>query len=103
MFSVKPLTAAPGSRVKVSGVKFSGCPTQGSKAKPTPVLTVKVGMDMVSRARPADLTLRSVAGAAGGFGCYLIAGAIGLATDGVGLASAGLCGAAGTAVPSPTR
>ena len=49
MFSVKPLTAAPGSKVTVSGVNFSGCPAQGSKAKPTPVLTVKVGVETASK------------------------------------------------------
>ena len=47
MFSVKPLTAAPGSKVTVSGVNFSGCPAQGSKAKP--VLTVKVGVETASK------------------------------------------------------
>ncbi len=44
MLSVTPLTVTPGSKVMVSGVNFSGCPAQGSKAKPTPVLTVKIAV-----------------------------------------------------------
>ncbi len=44
VLSVTPLTVTPGSKVMVSGVNFSGCPAQGSKAKPTPVLTVKIAV-----------------------------------------------------------
>ena len=49
VFSVSPLKASPGSKVTVSGVNFSGCKAQGSSATPTPVLTVKVGVETASK------------------------------------------------------
>jgi hypothetical protein len=49
VFSVSPLTAKPGTKVTVSGVNFSGCSAQGSTAKPTPVLTVQVGVESASK------------------------------------------------------
>jgi len=49
VFSVSPLRASPGTKVTVSGVNFSGCAAQGNKAKPTPVLTVQVGVQSASK------------------------------------------------------
>jgi len=49
VFSVSPLRASPGSKVTVSGVNFSGCAAQGNTAKPTPVLTVQVGVEAASK------------------------------------------------------
>ena len=49
VFSVSPLKAAPGTTVTVSGKNFSGCAAQGNTAKPTPVLTVQVGVESASK------------------------------------------------------
>lgn len=49
VFSVAPLKAKPGSKVTVSGLNFSGCPAQGNTTKPTPVLTVKIGVESASK------------------------------------------------------
>lgn len=49
VFSVSPLQASPGSKVTVSGVNFSGCAAQGNKAKPTPVLTVQIGVQSAAK------------------------------------------------------
>ena len=46
-------TAAPGTKITVSGKNFSGCTVAGSTAKATPVLTVKVGV--LTAAKVQDL------------------------------------------------
>jgi len=49
VLSVAPLQAAPGTKVMVSGVNFSGCPAQGNPAKPTPILQVQVGVGTAAK------------------------------------------------------
>lgn len=61
VFSVSPLKAKPGTRVTVSGVNFSGCAAQGSIAKPTPVLTVKIGVQTASKMGAVLATTKTTA------------------------------------------
>lgn len=61
VFSVSPLKAKPGTKVTVSGVNFSGCTAQGSTAKPTPVLTVKIGVQTASKMGAVLATTKTTA------------------------------------------
>jgi hypothetical protein len=61
VFSVSPMKASPGTKVTVSGVNFSGCTAQGNKAKPTPVLTVRVGVESASKMGKLLATTRTSA------------------------------------------
>ena len=64
VLSVSRTTAEPGTRVTVSGVNFSGCSAQGSTAKPTPVLTVQVGVVTAAKVTEVLATTKTTASGA---------------------------------------
>jgi hypothetical protein len=61
VLSVSRTTAVPGTTVRVSGINFSGCTAQGSSAKPTPVLTVKVGVVTAAKVTEVLATTKTTA------------------------------------------
>lgn len=79
VLSVAPLQAAPGTKVMVSGVNFSGCPAQGNPAKPTPVLTIQIGVGTAAKMGKILATTRTTS--AGTFSVQVTVPA--LATGGV--------------------
>lgn len=80
----------PGTQVTVSGVNFSGCSAQGNPAKPTAILTVKVGVASV------DVPTAVPAGT-GGFGAPTGHGDL-AAEIALGVLGLGLVGAGGVAI-----
>ena len=65
IFSVSQTTAMPGTQITVSGKNFSGCSAQGNSAKPTAVLTVKVGV--VTAAKQQKVLATTKTDASGSF------------------------------------
>lgn len=65
VFSVSQTSAVPGSEITVTGKNFSGCAAQGNPAKPTAVLSVKVGV--VTAAKVQEVLATTKTDAAGGF------------------------------------
>ena len=61
IMSVSRTTAIPGTTVRVSGVNFSGCSAQGNSAKPTAILTVKVGVVTAAKVTEVLATTRTTA------------------------------------------
>ena len=59
VFSVSQTTAMPGTEITVSGKNFSGCSAQGNPAKPTPVLTVKVGVATAAKVQEVLATTKT--------------------------------------------
>lgn len=59
VFSVSQTTAMPGTEVTVSGKNFSGCSAQGNPAKPTAVLTVKVGVITAAKVQKVLATTKT--------------------------------------------
>ena len=65
VFAVSPTTTKPGTKITVLGQNFSGCSAQGNPAKPTAVLTVKIGV--VTAAKVTDLVATTKTSATGSF------------------------------------
>ena len=65
IFSVSQTTAMPGTKITVSGKNFSGCAAQGNPAKPTAILTVKVGV--VTAAKVQEVLATTKTDATGSF------------------------------------
>lgn len=61
ILSVSSTTAMPGSKITVSGKNFSGCSAQGNSAKPTAVLTVKVGVLTAAKVKEVLATTKTTA------------------------------------------